>query len=68
MNIKEVNIKNRVYNYDFDHLIKEKKETKNILIDERNYKNLVIYFTRCVYSKSIKMPNLYYHELIGKIE
>ena len=35
MHIKEINIKNRVYDYYFDYLIKAKKlETKNILIDE----------------------------------
>ena len=47
---------------------KKKLETKNILIDEKNYKGLVIYFTRYVHSKSIKMLSLYYPKLIGKIE
>ena len=28
----------------------------------------MIYFTRYVHSKSIKMLSLHYHELIGKIE
>ena len=38
-----------IYNYYFDNLVKAKKiETNNILIDEKNYKNLVIYFTRYV--------------------
>ena len=50
MNIKEINIQrnqNRVYNYYFDYLIKVKKiETKNTLIDQKNYKDLIIYFTR----------------------
>ena len=47
MHVKEVNIKNRVYNYYFDNLVKAKKlETKNLLIDEKNYKDFVIYFTR----------------------
>ena len=50
MNIKEINIErnqNRVYNYYFDYLIKVKKtETKNTLIDQKNYKDLIIYFTR----------------------
>ena len=33
--MKEINIKDRLYNYYFDKLIKAKKsETKNILIDE----------------------------------
>ena len=42
MHIKEMNIKNRVYNYHFDNLIKKKKKknAKNILIDEENYKDL----------------------------
>ena len=54
MHVKEINIKNRVYHYYFDNLIKGKKlETKNILIDEK--KDLVIYFARYVHSKSIKM-------------
>ena len=43
----EINIKNRLYNYYFDHLIKTKNlETKNNLINEKNYKDLVIYFSR----------------------
>ena len=65
MHLKEINIKNHVYNY-FDSLIKAKKkiETKNILIDEKNYKHLVIYFTSYVDKKSMKMLSLYYHELM----
>ena len=44
MHIQEINIKNRVYNYHFDSLAKAKKlETKNILIDEKNYKDLPIF-------------------------
>ena len=69
MHIKEINIENRVYNYYFHNLIKAKKlETKNIFIDDRNYKNLVIYFTRHVHKKSIKILSLHDHESIGKIE
>ena len=46
MHVKEINIKNRVYNCHFDNLIKAKKlETKNIFIVAKNYKDLVIYFT-----------------------
>ena len=37
-------------------------------MDEKNYKYLVIYFTRSVHNKSIKVLSLYYHDLIGKIE
>ena len=55
MHVKEINIKNRVYNYHFDNLIEGKKiKIKSILIDEKNCKDLVIYFTRYVRSKSIK--------------
>ena len=43
-------------------------ETKNSLIDEKNYKDLVIYHTRDVHWKSIKMLSMHYHELLGKIE
>ena len=46
----------------------KKLETKNISIDERNYKYLVIYFTVYVHNKSIKTLRLYYDELIGKIK
>ena len=46
----------------------KKIETKNILIDEKNYKDLMTYFTRYIHSNSIKMLSLHYHELMGKIE
>ena len=40
MHFKEINIKNRVYKYYFDNLIKGKKlETKNTLTKEKNYKD-----------------------------
>ena len=69
MEIREINNKNRVYNYYFDNLIKVKKlETKNIFIDEINYMNLVIIYTRHVGKKSIKMLSLHDHESIGKTE
>ena len=46
MHFKEINIKNRLFNYYSDYLIKAKKREINVLIDKRNYQNLVIYFTR----------------------
>ena len=56
MYIKEINIKNRVYNCHFDNLIKARKlETKKILNDEENYKVLMMYFTRYVQIMSIKI-------------
>ena len=43
-------------------------ESKNILIDEKNFKDLVIYFTRYVNCKVIKTLSLYFYKLMGKIE
>ena len=68
MHIQEINITNGICNYHFDNLVKAKKlKTKNILIDKKNNKDLTIYFSVYVHSKSIKMLSLYYHELIGKM-
>ena len=47
---------------------KKKLETENVLIDEKNYKDLVICFTRYVHSKLIKILSMYYHELMGKVK
>ena len=56
MYVKEINIKNQVYNYCFDNLVKVKiLETKNIPINGKSYKDLVIYFTRYVHSKLINV-------------
>ena len=56
MHANKIQIKNWVFNFYFDNLVKEKKfENKNILMAEKHCKDLVIYFTRYVYSKSIKM-------------
>ena len=38
----------------------KKLETKNILINEENCKDLTIYFSRYVHSKSIKILSLHY--------
>ena len=60
MHIKEINIKNRLYNYYFDYLIKVKKlETKNIFFNEKNYNDLIIYFTRYDPRKSRRTLSLY---------
>ena len=65
--VKETNLKNQVcYS---DNLIEAKKlETKTILIDDRNYENMEIYFTRYIHCKSIKILTLHFHELIGNTE
>ena len=49
-------------------VLAKKLETKTILINEKIYEDLAIYFTRYDHGKSIKMLSLYYHELVGKIE
>ena len=68
MHIQEINITNGICDYHFDNLVKAKKlKTKNILIDKKNNKDLTIYFSVYVHSKSIKMLSLHYHELIGKM-
>ena len=52
MHAKEINIKSQVCRYYFNNLVKARKlETKNILINEKSYKDLVIYFTKYVRSK-----------------
>ena len=51
----------------FNSLTKlEKLETEKILINQKNKKDLVIYFTNYVNRKLIKMLCLHYHELIEK--
>ena len=67
MHLKEISIKNKVYNFYFDYLIKANIiETKNILVYEQNYTDFVIYFTRYDCGKSIRMSSLCYHELMKK--
>ena len=55
MHIKEINIKYLVYKYYFDNLIKD-------------YKDLVIYFTRYIHNKLRRMLYLYSHELMRKVK
>ena len=53
----------------YENLIKPKKlETRKIFINTKSYTDLVIYFTRYHHVKSTTKLNLYYQELIGKIE
>ena len=69
IHINEINIKNQVWNCYFNNSIKVKKlEFKNILINEKNHKDLVIHFTRYVHNKSIKTLRMQFGELIGKIK
>ena len=67
VHFKEININNRVYNYYFDYLMNAKNlESKNTLVNERNYKDLIICFTRYDREKPIRMLSLYFHELVWK--
>ena len=68
MHTKKINIKNQVHCH-YKNLIESKKlETRNVLINKKSYRNLVIYFNRYHSEKSVTILNLYYDELIGKIE
>ena len=59
----KVNIKNRVYNYYFDNLVRVKKlETKSILIDEKHYRIWWFTFLDMIMVKSILI------KLMGKIK
>ena len=77
--LEEINIKNRVYNYHFNILIRSKKlGTKNIVIDGKNYNDLVIYLLdmiigswwKCWWTKKIEKHKeqkyLLTHGLINK--
>ena len=44
------------------------EDTRNILIYEKNYKGLKIYFTRYIHSISIKMLSLHDHESMRKMK
>ena len=64
----DINSKNWVHNH-CENLVKpEKIETKNTLIDEENFKDIVVYFTWYVHCKSIKMLSMYSYKLMGKIK
>ena len=68
MHTKKINIKNQVH-YHYENLINPKiLETSNIFIDQKSYKDFVIYFTRYHTDKSITMLNLYYDELKGSLK
>ena len=63
MYTKETYIKNLVFYY-YGNLIKPKKiETKNTVINEKSYRDLVIYSTRYDRGKIITMLSLSYHDL-----
>ena len=67
IHVKEMNIKNWVHNYHFDNSAQPKKqETKNILIDEKNYEDFTNSCTSSFKSKSTKMLILHYYKLMGK--
>ena len=55
MRINKINIKNHVCSYHFNNSIEAKKKADKILIDEKNFQDLMIYFSRYVRNKSIKI-------------
>ena len=63
-----INIKNRAHSHSEDLMKPNKVETKNILIDEKKFKDLIIYFTRYINLRSMKMLSRYFCKLIGKIK
>ena len=63
LHIKEINIKNRVHNYCVCNLSKSTKlATKHILIDEKSYKDLNIYF-----AGTFTVREDWEDEILGKI-
>ena len=75
MNVRDSNIKNRVYNYYFDNLVKARKSETKYFNGREKHKDSVVYYTRYRHKISIRMTLftryiqiLDYHELIGNIE
>ena len=68
MNVRDSNIKNRVYNYYFDNLVKARKSETKYFNGREKHKDSVVYYTRYRHKISIRMWSLDYHELIGNIE
>ena len=53
----------------YDDLVKiDDLKTKNIVIHEKSYKDLLTYFVWYIVKKAIETTSLYYWELIGNIE
>ena len=61
-----INIKNRVNNHSDELTKQQQTEIKNILINEKNFKDIMIFLNRYVNSKSIKMSRLYFLQINGK--
>ena len=61
-----INIKNRVNNHSDKLTTQQQTEIKNILINEKNFKDMMIFLNRYVNSKSIKMLRLYFLQINGK--
>ena len=63
-----IDVKNRIWNDSQDLIKPGKKETNKFLINKNNFIDLMIYVTRYVNYKPIKIPSLCFHELMGKIK
>ena len=57
--IKETDLKNRTY-YFFDDMINIKNlDINKIKIDEKSYKNILIYYVRCMTSNSVNPLSIF---------
>lgn len=63
MHVKEIDVKNGVYNYYFNNMVNAKElGTKNIFIDGKSYKGLVIFLLDMFITSQVNMLSLHYHE------
>ena len=60
MLLKEINIKNTAHSYSDDLVNIDDLKTKNIIIHEKSYKDLLTYFVWYIVKKAIETTSLYY--------
>ena len=59
MNVKDINIKNLIYYFFNDTIYIENFDPNNIKIDEKSYKNILIYYIGYVMIKDSKYVKIY---------
>ena len=65
MSVKDINIKNQTYYFFYDIIYIENFDPKNIKIDEKSYKNILIYYIRnMTIKKDLNMCNVNHMYLI----
>ena len=57
--VKDIDTKNRTYYFFNDIINIENFDLNNIKIDERSYKNILIYYIGCVTIKKLKYVKIY---------